>query len=129
MVPGRKNHPAGTPHPRRGNRQPCPGVSALASLILVVTGPESPKMGWDGAGRRRPTDAGGGAAMSGLLARERERSTNPLDMLEQIVTANEWIFERRSSGEMAAEAPGKWCDYGLFFSWSPEISAMHFSCA
>ncbi|MCB4822330.1 type III secretion system chaperone family protein [Roseicella aerolata] len=67
--------------------------------------------------------------MSGLQARVRERATNPLDVLEQIVSANEWAFERRSDGEMAAEAPGKWCDYGLFFSWSPEISAMHFSCA
>ena len=67
--------------------------------------------------------------MSGLLAHDRERATNPLDVLEQIVAANEWAFERRSDGEMAAEAPGKWCDYGLFFSWSPEISAMHFSCA
>ena len=67
--------------------------------------------------------------MSGLLATDRERATNPLDVLEQIVAANEWAFERRSDGEMAAEAPGKWCDYGLFFSWSPEISAMHFSCA
>ncbi len=67
--------------------------------------------------------------MSGLLATDRDRSTNPLDVLEQIISANEWAFERRSEGEMAAEAPGKWCDYGLFFSWSPEISAMHFSCA
>lgn len=67
--------------------------------------------------------------MSGLLTLQRERATNPLDILEQIVTANEWTFERRSSGEMAAEAPGKWCDYGLYFSWSPDISAMHFSCA
>ena len=67
--------------------------------------------------------------MSGLLAQDLERSANPLDILEQIVTANEWSFERRSDGEMAAEAPGKWCDYGLFFSWAPEISAMHFSCA
>ncbi|MCO6418817.1 YbjN domain-containing protein [Siccirubricoccus sp. KC 17139] len=67
--------------------------------------------------------------MSGLLALDRDKATNPLDVLEQIVTANEWAFERRSDGEMAAEAPGKWCDYGLYFSWSPEISAMHFSCA
>ncbi len=67
--------------------------------------------------------------MSGLLAQDLERSANPLDILEQIVTANEWSFERRSDGEMAAEAPGKWCDYGVFFSWAPEISAMHFSCA
>ncbi|MDN3567391.1 YbjN domain-containing protein [Paeniroseomonas aquatica] len=67
--------------------------------------------------------------MSGLLALEREHAHNPLDVLEQIVAANEWSFERRSDGEMAAEAPGKWCDYGLYFSWSSEISAMHFSCA
>jgi hypothetical protein len=63
------------------------------------------------------------------MAIDREMATNPLDVLEQIVAANEWAFERRSDGEMAAEAPGKWCDYRLYFSWSPEISAMHFSCA
>ena len=66
--------------------------------------------------------------MSALQAIGREHATNPLDVLEQIVAANEWSFERRSAGEMAASAPGKWCDYGLYFSWSPEISAMHFSC-
>ena len=67
--------------------------------------------------------------MSGLQTVDRDRSANPLDVLEQIVAANEWVFERRSDGEMAVEAPGKWCDYGLFFSWSQEISAMHFTCA
>jgi hypothetical protein len=53
---------------------------------------------------------------------------NPLDVMEQIVAANEWVFDRRSDAEMAAEAPGKWCDYGLYFAWSSEISAMHFTC-
>jgi hypothetical protein len=56
-------------------------------------------------------------------------SRNPLDLMEKIVAANDWIFDRRSDAEMAAEAPGTWCDYGLYFSWSPEISAMHFTCA
>lgn len=67
--------------------------------------------------------------MSASLQLDRDRSSNPLDILEQIVAANEWAFERRSDGEMAAEAPGKWCDYGLHFSWSHEISAMAFTCA
>jgi hypothetical protein len=58
-----------------------------------------------------------------------ERSANPLDVVEQIASANDWAFDRRSDSEMAAEAPGKWCDYGLYFSWSTEISAMHFTCA
>ncbi|NMJ42899.1 hypothetical protein GWK16_16755 [Roseomonas sp. JC162] len=67
--------------------------------------------------------------MSASLHLDRDRSSNPLDILEQIIAANEWAFERRSDGEMAAEAPGKWCDYGLHFSWSHEISAMAFTCA
>jgi hypothetical protein len=58
-----------------------------------------------------------------------DHAANPLDALERIVVENDWAFDRRSEGEMAAEAPGKWCDYGLFFSWSREISAMHFTCA
>lgn len=67
--------------------------------------------------------------MSASLQMDRDRATNPLDILEQIIASNEWVFERRSDGEMAAEAPGKWCDYGLHFSWSHEISAMAFTCA
>ena len=64
-----------------------------------------------------------------LALGRREKASNPLDVMEQIVVANDWAFDRRSSGEMAAEAPGKWCDYGLHFAWSSEISAMHFTCA
>ena len=56
-------------------------------------------------------------------------AANPLDVMEQIAAANDWAFDRRNESEMAAEAPGKWCDYGLYFSWSDEISAMHFTCA
>ena len=67
--------------------------------------------------------------MSATLAADRDKAANPLDVVEQIVAANEWAFDRRSDGEMAAEAPGKWCDYGLHFAWSTEISAMHFTCA
>ena len=67
--------------------------------------------------------------MTALLTPTRERSINPLDLMEQIVSANDWEFDRRNDSEMAAEAPGKWCDYGLYFSWSQEISAMHFTCA
>jgi hypothetical protein len=66
--------------------------------------------------------------MSLSLHKIASESKNPLDVMEQIVAANEWLFDRRSDSEMAAEAPGKWCDYGLYFAWSPEISAMHFTC-
>jgi hypothetical protein len=67
--------------------------------------------------------------MSAMTTTDLEPSANPLDVLEQIANANDWIFDRRNDCEMAAEAPGKWCDYGLYFNWSDEISAMHFTCA
>jgi hypothetical protein len=67
--------------------------------------------------------------MSASLRIETEHTINPLDVLEQIIAGNEWVFERRSDHEMAAEAPGKWCDYGLHFSWSAEMSVMSFTCA
>jgi len=58
-----------------------------------------------------------------------DNAANPLDLVEQVITANDWAFDRRSDSDMAAEAPGKWGDYGLYFCWSHEISVMHFSCA
>ena len=63
-----------------------------------------------------------------MTALSHDTAANPLDIMEQIVIANDWAFDRRSDSEMAAEAPGRWCDYGLYFSWSHEISAMHFTC-
>ena len=54
---------------------------------------------------------------------------NPLDIIEQIVNANDWTFDRRSDQEMAVQVPGRWCDYSLFIAWNSEINAMHFTCA
>ena len=67
--------------------------------------------------------------MSDRLALREERAANPLDVLEQIVAAQEWAFERRNTDEMVVEVKGKWCDYTFHFSWAGEIAAMHFFCA
>src|SRR3546814_6523013 len=53
---------------------------------------------------------------------------NPLDLMEEIVAANDWTFERASNEEMLVEVAGRWCNYRLFFFWQDEISAMQFSC-
>ena len=67
--------------------------------------------------------------MSAVTSAAEANVANPLDVIEQIISSNEWDFERRNDAEMAAEAPGQWSDYGLYFNWSQEISAMHFTCA
>ena len=59
---------------------------------------------------------------------EKTSSNNPLELLVEIVGANEWAYERSSSDELAVEINGRWCNYLLFFIWQAEIGALHFSC-
>lgn len=59
---------------------------------------------------------------------EHEARTNPLDLLEEIVVANDWAFNRASESELVAQVNGRWCDYHLCFVWQFETSAMLFSC-
>jgi hypothetical protein len=58
-----------------------------------------------------------------------EPIANPLDLIEEIITAHEWPFDRANDDELMAQIPGKWCDYRLYFAWSGDMSALHFSCA
>ncbi len=55
-------------------------------------------------------------------------SRNPLDILEEIVSANDWPFDRMSSDELMAEFSGHWCSYHMQFTWAEDLGAMHFSC-
>jgi hypothetical protein len=56
-------------------------------------------------------------------------SANPIDLVEEIVQANEWPHDRATDDEMVVEISGRWCDYRLLFVWQRELNALHFSCA
>ena len=55
-------------------------------------------------------------------------SGNPIDLVEEIVSANDWAHDRASEEELVVEISGRWCEYRLYFVWQEEICAMHFSC-
>jgi hypothetical protein len=57
----------------------------------------------------------------------RSRS-NPLDLLEELLSANEWAFDRSSSDELIVECTGQQSSYQLHFAWSEDLGAMHFAC-
>lgn len=64
------------------------------------------------------------------LSKEYSKSfPNPLDLVEQIASRNEWMFERSSDSDIAVELAGHWCDYRLFVSWHPDVEAVLFACA
>jgi hypothetical protein len=67
--------------------------------------------------------------MSARLVESHSSLPNPLDLVEEIVSAHDWPFDRCSTDEMVVDIAGQWCDYHLHFAWLEDLSAMHFSCA
>lgn len=53
---------------------------------------------------------------------------NPLDLLEELVSANNWPFDRSSDSELMVEISGHWCDYHLCIVWQEHLAAILFSC-
>jgi hypothetical protein len=53
---------------------------------------------------------------------------NPIDMLEELVSVNEWRHERSADEEMVVEFRGQWCEYRMFFVWQEDLGALYFSC-
>ncbi len=64
------------------------------------------------------------------LHSEFERSvSHPMDVVEQTVGLYEWQTDRTCDTEIAVQAPGKWCDYSMYFTWSENAEAMQLTCA
>lgn len=63
-----------------------------------------------------------------MLHQDPITAMNPLDLLEEIVSANDWIHDRSSDQELVIHMTGQWCDYNICVVWQPEIEAMYFSC-
>ena len=57
-----------------------------------------------------------------------ERSTNPIDVVEELVGANGWIFSRHSDSELMFEISGHWSGYQMYFLWQHDMGALFFSC-
>lgn len=66
--------------------------------------------------------------MSFLSVQEQTQTHNPLDIVEEIVAANEWLFDRSNENELIVELAGRWCHYRMYFVWQHEVGALQFSC-
>ena len=66
--------------------------------------------------------------MAFVSAGRSQDSYNPIDILEELVSANEWRFDRTTDAEMTVELSGSWCDYRMYFVWQEDLGAMYFSC-
>lgn len=57
-----------------------------------------------------------------------ENLANPLDCVEEILDANNWVFQRMNADELIVEIKGRQCTYRLFFIWQEEMNALQFCC-
>ena len=53
---------------------------------------------------------------------------NPLDMVENLMGANGWAYERVGQEEITAALQGQWCEYELRFYWREEGRVLQAAC-
>jgi hypothetical protein len=67
--------------------------------------------------------------MSLIQEYEIVRGTNPVDMVEQVASTNDWAFERAGDDEINITVSGNWAEYQVSFSWMEQFEALHLACA
>ena len=53
---------------------------------------------------------------------------NPLDLVEDIIIANNWEYERDSNNNIHVEVTGDWCDYQLSYGINEDHNLLYISC-
>jgi len=66
-----------------------------------------------------------------LIATQKEtaRAEHPVDVVEHLAAANDWIFDRDDEDEISISVTGAWTEYHVAFTWLPDLETLHVSCA
>lgn len=57
------------------------------------------------------------------------RQANPIDLVENIASLNDWAFDRGGDDEITISVSGASSDYHCSFTWMDDIEALHLACA
>ncbi|MSP52284.1 MAG: hypothetical protein EXQ91_07840 [Alphaproteobacteria bacterium] len=57
------------------------------------------------------------------------KESNLLDDIEELVSANDWPFERSQPDELTVWISGGWCTYQLWFMWRDQPDILYVSCS
>lgn len=70
-----------------------------------------------------------GKVMTIAFARADSAPAHPLDLVEQIVSEQDWPIQRHGADELTTVVGGSSDEYHLWFSWREDLGALQFSCA
>ena len=57
-----------------------------------------------------------------------DNQDNPLDCVEDVLTAHNWTFSRMNDEELVVTVAGDQCEYNIYFIWQEEFEALQFCC-
>ncbi|MGF1461900.1 MAG: YbjN domain-containing protein [Maricaulaceae bacterium] len=60
-----------------------------------------------------------------LMTSERDLDFDPLDVVEQVVIGEQYVYERTEDRELHMAIPGQWCDHQIWFAWKPDMEMLH----
>src|SRR5215467_9014924 len=64
-----------------------------------------------------------------IAALSHGRVSNPVDLVEDIATRNDWATERTSADELTLTVAGQWTDYHVSLNWRDDLETLHIACA
>jgi len=59
---------------------------------------------------------------------EGSATENPLEILEDVLGAYEWGYQREAGDELVVDGEGSWCPYRMYFVWQEEYASLQFCC-
>jgi hypothetical protein len=57
------------------------------------------------------------------------RVSNPVDLVEEIASRNDWAIERTGADELTLTVTGQWSDYNVSLNWRDDLETLHIACA
>ncbi len=57
------------------------------------------------------------------------RTSNPIDLVEQVAGSHDWAIDRASEDELTLVVAGSWADYHVSLNWREDLEALHIACA
>jgi hypothetical protein len=63
------------------------------------------------------------------MIEQSSRSANPLDMVEQVVTARAWPCDRLGEDELSLVVETSWSDLQLTITWCADLESLQLACA
>ena len=58
-----------------------------------------------------------------------DRTSNPVDLVEQIASSHEWATDRTTPDELTLVVAGQWTDYHVSLNWRDDLETLHLACA